>query len=195
MWKFVRTPKPFVTIDSMKIYILRHGETTGNVAHLMDGATDVPLTEKGMEQARRAGDSLRDVPFTHFFTSPLSRAIRTMELAMGRVPEYRVDARLIERDCGALLGICYDDMDRHSYWSLTRNEEVFPDSESIRSVLDRVYDFLDEIKQTLPGDAVVLIAAHSGISKAVRCYFEGFPEDGDLLHWGLGNAEWRMYEL
>jgi len=179
----------------MKIYILRHGETVGNVARIMDGSSDVQLTDLGREQARRAGEALRESPFTHFYSSPLSRAYQTMEIAMGRPISYTIEDRLVERDCGALLGLPYEAVDRPSYWHVDRNESVYPNSESIASVMSRVHAFLDELKATLPYDAVVLLAAHSGISKAVRVYFEGYPEDGDLLNWGLENAEFAVYEV
>lgn len=179
----------------MKIYLLRHGETTGNLARIMDGCTDVPLTPLGEEQARRAGEVLSRIPFTHVFCSPLSRAIRTMELAMGRPVDYVVDERLTERDSGALVGLTFEQVDRHAYWDMARNEEAYPDSESIASLFRRVYSFLDEITSSLPRDAVVLVAAHAGVSRAFRCYFEGIPEDGDLIDYQLGNAEYALYEV
>lgn len=178
----------------MKIYILRHGETTGNLARIMDGCTDVPLTPLGEEQAKKAGETLAKIPFTHIFCSPLSRAIRTMELAMGRPVPYTVDARLIERDSGEVVGLPFEAVDRQRFWNLYENEEAYPGSESIASLFARVYSFLDEITTTLPEDAVVLVAAHAGVSRAFRCYFEGIPEDGSLIDYQLGNAEFAMYE-
>ena len=179
----------------MKIYLLRHGETTGNLARIMDGCTDVPLTERGEAQAREAGRVLSDIPFTHIFCSPLSRAIRTMQLALGRPAEYTVDERLIERDSGALVGLRFEEVDRNAYWNMNRNESVYPDSESIASLFARVYSFLDEITSALPGDSIVLIAAHAGVSRAFRCYFEGIPADGNLIDYQLGNAEIAVYEV
>ncbi len=178
----------------MKIYILRHGETTGNLARIMDGRTDVPLTPLGEEQARKAGETLSRIPFTHVFCSPLSRAIRTMELAMGRPVEYTVDERLTERDSGEVVGLTFDQVDRKAFWNMKRNEAAYPGSESIDSLFRRVYSFLDEITRELPKDAVVLVAAHAGVSRAFRCYFEGIPEDGDLIDYQLGNAEFAVYE-
>jgi len=179
----------------MKIYLLRHGETTGNLARIMDGRTDVPLTPLGEAQARKAGETLSSIPFTHIYCSPLSRAVRTMELAMGRPVEYVIDERLTERDSGALVGLKFEEVDRRAYWDMGRNEAVYPDSESIASLFQRVYAFLDEITATLPEDAVVLVAAHAGVSRAFRCYFEGIPEDGNLIDYQLGNAEFTMYEV
>ena len=178
----------------MKIYLLRHGETTGNLARIMDGCTDVPLTPRGEEQARKAGEQLAGIPFTHIYCSPLSRAIRTMQLAMGRPVDYTVDERLTERNSGTLVGLTFEEVDRDAYWDMARNEAAYPGSESIASLFRRVYDFLDEITASLPENAVVLVAAHAGVSRAFRCYFEGIPEDGKLIDYQLGNAEVAVYE-
>lgn len=58
----------------MKLYIARHGETTWNAQNKVSGRTDVPLTEKGMEQARRLAERMSGLPIDVIFASPLQRA-------------------------------------------------------------------------------------------------------------------------
>jgi len=178
----------------MEVYVLRHGETTGNALRIMDGRTDVPLTEKGEEQAKKAGEILRGVPFTRLYCSPLSRTRRTMELALGRKAEFIAEPRLIERDCGSLVGRSFDDVDRDTYWNYYRDGKVRETAEPLSSLFLRVYIFLDELK-TLPKDEIVLLSTHLGVTRAIHCYLHGIPEDGALLPLGLGNAEIMRFTL
>ena len=93
------------------LVLLRHGESTWNLANRFSGWTDVDLTETGRDQARAAGRRLRDDGFELdvAFTSVLKRAIRTLWIALEEmdrmwIPVHR-DWRLNERHYGALQGL------------------------------------------------------------------------------------------
>ena len=58
----------------MKLYIMRHGETTTNIKHLICGKSESDLTINGILQARNVGERLKDIRFDAVFVSPLSRA-------------------------------------------------------------------------------------------------------------------------
>src|SRR5436309_7507227 len=85
------------------IYLARHGETAWTVSGQHTGLTDIPLTERGENNARRLGERLQGMTFAHVFTSPLQRARRTCELA-GFGAAARVDPDLVEWDYGAYEG-------------------------------------------------------------------------------------------
>src|SRR5699024_12682984 len=68
--------------DMMNIWITRHGQTDLNKRNLMQGLTDAPLNEKGIEQAKIARASMRDVKFDAVFASPLQR--RSEERRVGK---------------------------------------------------------------------------------------------------------------
>ena len=94
-----------------KLILLRHGESIWNKENRFTGWTDVPLSEKGRDEARRAGELLRS--FSIYpdisFTSLLKRAIVTRFLVMEELdrlwtPAYK-DWRLNERHYGALQGL------------------------------------------------------------------------------------------
>jgi 2,3-bisphosphoglycerate-dependent phosphoglycerate mutase len=94
-----------------KIVLLRHGESTWNKENLFTGWTDVDLSEKGLEEAKEAGQVLKEQGYTFdiAFTSVLKRAIRTLwitldEMDLMWIPVYR-DWRLNERHYGALQGL------------------------------------------------------------------------------------------
>ena len=64
-----------------RLYVIRHGETAWSLSGRHTGHTDIPLTARGQDAARAAGQRIRDIHFSHVLTSPLQRARRTCELA------------------------------------------------------------------------------------------------------------------
>jgi broad specificity phosphatase PhoE len=84
-------------------WLARHGETSWSLSGRHTGKTDVPLTERGEQDARRLGERLRGLRFVRVFTSPLARASRTCELAgFGGVAAS--DPDLVEWDYGEYEG-------------------------------------------------------------------------------------------
>jgi len=96
---------------SIKLVLLRHGESEWNLANRFTGWTDVDLTPRGLKEAKRAGEILREegYKFDVAYTSVLKRAIRTLWIALDEldlmwIPVYR-SWRLNERHYGALQGL------------------------------------------------------------------------------------------
>jgi len=94
-----------------KLVLCRHGQSDWNLKNLFTGWTDVDLTEKGREEAKAAGVTVRELDFTIdvAFTSVLKRAIRTLWIMLDEmdrmwIPVHR-DWRLNERHYGALQGL------------------------------------------------------------------------------------------
>jgi len=95
----------------IKLVLLRHGESTWNRENRFTGWTDVDLSRRGIEEARKAGHTLKEKGYTFdvAFTSVLKRAIRTLWLVLDEmdlmwIPVYR-SWRLNERHYGALQGL------------------------------------------------------------------------------------------
>ncbi len=94
-----------------KIVLLRHGESVWNRENRFTGWTDVGLTDQGQEEARRAGQLLRDegYVFDVAYTSVLKRAIRTLWIALEEMDLMWIPVhnswRLNERHYGALQGL------------------------------------------------------------------------------------------
>jgi probable phosphoglycerate mutase len=85
------------------IYLARHGETEWSLSGQHTGLTDLPLTQRGEENARRLAPRLARTKFAHVFTSPLERASKTCELAgFGSTAEVLPD--LVEWNYGAYEG-------------------------------------------------------------------------------------------
>ena len=95
----------------LELVLLRHGESRWNRENRFTGWTDVDLTDRGVKEARLAGQLLREKGYTFdvAFTSVLKRAIRTLwivleEMDLMWLPVHR-DWRLNERHYGALQGL------------------------------------------------------------------------------------------
>ncbi|MBB3223742.1 2,3-diphosphoglycerate-dependent phosphoglycerate mutase [Pseudoduganella umbonata] len=94
-----------------KIVFMRHGESTWNLENRFTGWTDVDLTEKGVKEAKAAGEVLKREGYTFdlCYTSVLKRAIRTLWLTLDEMDlmylPVKNDWRLNERHYGALQGL------------------------------------------------------------------------------------------
>lgn len=87
----------------MILYMIRHGESKTNAIRYHAGWAQTPLSEKGIEQARKAGEKLRLISFDRIYSSDLKRAMQTCELALpGR--EYEPTPLLREISVGSLSG-------------------------------------------------------------------------------------------
>lgn len=97
--------------DTMRLVLLRHGESVWNKENLFTGWTDVDLSDKGMEEARSAGRLMRDegLDFDVCYTSFLKRAIHTLNLALEEMDREWLPVikawQLNERHYGALQGL------------------------------------------------------------------------------------------
>ena len=143
------------------LYIIRHGQTELNSRHVLQGRSDQPLNEAGMQQAREAARKLQSlgICFDRVYSSPLMRAAQTAEIVAPNT-EPVIDGRLIEMDYGPYEGT---DINRLPPEIL----EFFKDfahnaaprgMEQLTSVVERVGRFLEEIKG-LKGN--ILISAHA----------------------------------
>jgi len=94
----------------IKLVLLRHGQSTWNKENIFTGWTDVPLTEQGIEEAKKAGKVLKENGFSFdvVFTNVLKRAIGTTDIVLSemnlKIPVHKA-WQLNERHYGALQGL------------------------------------------------------------------------------------------
>ncbi|CAN5645817.1 2,3-bisphosphoglycerate-dependent phosphoglycerate mutase [soil metagenome] len=186
-----------------KLILVRHGQSIWNLQDRFTGWVDVPLTEKGMEEARGAGRLLHGVPVDIAYTSTLRRAQETLRLMtehMGiAVPVIR-DEALNERMYGDLQGL-----------NKARTAEKFG-AEQVK-IWRRSYDIpppngeslADTAKRTLPffercilGDIQdgrnVLVVAHGNSNRSIVMSLDGLSKE-EVLELNLGTAVPLVYEL
>ena len=92
----------------MNLYLIRHGQSVPNSEKRHSGWSMLPLTEKGLNDARRAGEILKNIPFDRVYSSDLTRAVQTARTALpGREPEQLPLIR--ERSVGSLMERFFED--------------------------------------------------------------------------------------
>jgi probable phosphoglycerate mutase len=175
------------------IYLMRHGETLWNRERRFQGRLDSPLTERGVAQARRMGETLlsrlADRQSIDIVASPLGRARATAaEVAdLLGIPPDRVasDARLTEIDVGIWSGLTFTEIAERWPGSITeanRRDWFFrsPDGETYDAIAARVRSFLDDAatRKTL------IVVAHGITSRLLRG-----------LYLGLSRSELLRLEL
>jgi 2,3-bisphosphoglycerate-dependent phosphoglycerate mutase len=106
----VGEPSPDQVLGIHRIYLIRHGETALNANRIFQ-LPATPLSERGLEQARRLGERLRSAKLARILASDLTRAAMTAEAvhaATGAPLEF--DSELRERNFGDLRGRSYDSL-------------------------------------------------------------------------------------
>ncbi|MEJ2367810.1 MAG: histidine phosphatase family protein [Acidobacteriota bacterium] len=157
-----------------RLYLVRHGETAWNSENRIQGSVDVPLSEKGLRQARALGDYLAEGAhgIDRIYTSDLSRSFETGRVVARRLglPEPHCSPLLRETHCGEWEGRRIDDLrekEPGTYWNWIDHADVpCPGGESILQVRDRVARFFFE-ENGLNDAPTVLIVGHGLLNRMV----------------------------
>ena len=153
------------------IYITRHGETEWNAEGRIQGHTDVPLSERGREQARMLARRLAGVPIDAAYASDLSRAAETARVVVGerQAPlTYTQDLR--EYNKGVFEGMTaaeYQQKFPHLFKASMENDLDFapPDGETIRETSHRLARVFQAVRRQHL-DENVLVVGHGGSLRA-----------------------------
>ncbi|MFT4255883.1 MAG: histidine phosphatase family protein [Pseudoxanthomonas sp.] len=166
----------------MRILLARHGETPWNAEGRYQGQIDIPLSPVGEAQAIALGQRLREVRIDRAVASPLSRARRTAELALGetRAPMLGLDADLQEIAHGEWEGLLASEIDekdpaRLRAWREEPETVLMPGGESLRQVLDRSWRGLARATEDLGDDDTLLVVAHDAVNRVILCRILGLP--------------------
>jgi broad specificity phosphatase PhoE len=146
-----------MSTHSQEVVLVRHGETEWSRAGKHTGRTDIPLTERGRQEAETVGLELRGRRFALVLTSPLARASETCRLAgLGELAEQRDE--LMEWDYGAYEGReTIDIRKERPGWTLWR--DGVPEGETIAQIQARVDRVIAELR-SVAGDAAVFAHGH-----------------------------------
>ena len=184
--------------------LVRHGQSLWNLENRFTGWVDVPLTAKGEEEARAAGERLRGQHFDVAYTSSLTRAQETLRLIIETagfegLPIIR-DQALNERHYGDLQGlnkaetaVRYGDEQVH-IWRRSYATPP-PNGEALKNTAERTLPFFD---RAILGDIAqgkdVLVVAHGNSNRSIVMQLDGLDEEG-VLALELGTGVPLVYDL
>ena len=186
------------------VVLIRHGESQWNLENRFTGWVDVPLSLKGEQEAREAGEKLRAFRFDHAFTSVLTRAIRTLEIVLDVIgqPGLPVEQNqaLNERMYGELQGLNKTETAEKygeaqvKLWR--RSYDVRPPGgESLQDTAERVLPYYRErVWPRLAKGETLLVVAHGNSLRALVMHLDRLSRE-EVLELNIPTGAPLLYEL
>ena len=192
--------------ETLKLYIVRHGETEWNVIKRFQGQLNTPLTEKGIEKLKETGKKLEDVIFEEVYTSELERTVNSAEIILNENGGYKNKkmelkklAELNEVHFGVWQGLKYEEVflkypeEANNYFYNVKNykaENV--EAENLKDALER---FLRGINKILDNhkSGNILIVTHGTVFEMFINYVGNssiFDIDERTL---MGNGDYKIF--
>jgi 2,3-bisphosphoglycerate-dependent phosphoglycerate mutase len=187
-----------------KLVLIRHGESQWNLENRFTGWVDVPLSPKGIEEAKAAGKKLAGFKFDRAFSSVLARANETMRLVLEGIGQTGIpiekDKALNERMYGELQGLNKAETakkfgdEQVKIWR--RSYDVRPPGgESLKDTAERVLPYYDSrIKPYVLKGETILIAAHGNSLRALVMQLEQLTRE-QVLELNIPTGAPLLYEL
>ena len=177
---------------AMKLYVARHGQTQYNLEKRICGRADVPLTKRGIMQAHELAEIMKPYSVDKIIASPAKRA-RDTAVIVGRAVGADVifDDRLFERDFGDTDGTPEATPGfQHQFEQFAYQ---YPNGESLLRVVQRIYNFLDEVKFKYQ-DQNIMIISHGGVCRVIHSYFNS-EDTREFFDFFLENAKVMEYDI
>ena len=192
--------------ETLKLYIVRHGETEWNVIKRFQGQLNTPLTEKGIKKLKETGKKLENVTFEEIYTSELERTVNSAEIILNENRGYKNKkmelkklAELNEVYFGVWQGLKYEEVflkypeEANNYFYNVKNykaENV--KAENLKDALER---FLRGINKILDNhkSGNILIVTHGTVFEMFINYVENssiFDIDERTL---MGNGDYKIF--
>ena len=192
--------------ETLKLYIVRHGETEWNVIKRFQGQLNTPLTEKGMEKLRKTGKKLENVLFDEVYTSELGRTVASAEIILNENRGYKNKKRELKKLAelnevyfGVWQGLTYEEVflkypeEGNNYFYNVKNykaENV--EAEKLEDALER---FLKGINKILDSheSGNILVVTHGTVFEMFMNYVANnsiFDIDERTL---MGNGDYKIF--
>jgi 2,3-bisphosphoglycerate-dependent phosphoglycerate mutase len=187
-----------------RLILLRHGESQWNLENRFTGWVDVPLSPRGIQEAKHAGETLRGFKFDRAFTSVLVRAKDTLRLVLDVLGQSNIpiekDKALNERMYGELQGLDKAETAKKygeaqvKIWR--RSYDVRPPGgESLKDTAERVLPYYEQtIKPSLLKGETILVAAHGNSLRALIMELEQLSRE-QVLELNIPTGAPLLYEL
>ncbi|MBI2610805.1 2,3-bisphosphoglycerate-dependent phosphoglycerate mutase [Candidatus Kaiserbacteria bacterium] len=187
-----------------KLILVRHGKSEWNKLGKWTGWTDIGLIEEGIEEARRAAESIKGLKIDHVHVSTLKRAQETFEEMKGILElerlKPRVHGALKERSYGIYTGKnkwqVKEEVGEEEFRKIRRRwDHPIPEGETMKDVHDRVVPYYKEhVLPELKRGENVLAIGHGNNFRALVKYLEGLGEEG-VSDLEFGTGEVYIYDV
>jgi 2,3-bisphosphoglycerate-dependent phosphoglycerate mutase len=186
-----------------KLVLVRHGQSLWNLEDRFTGWVDVPLTEKGRDEARRAGERLQEIRFAVAYTSVLTRAQETLEIilsVLGQQPPVIRDQALNERHYGDLQGLNKKKTaERYGAEQVKLWRRSFdvppPNGEALKNTAERTLPFFERaILGDLQLGKSVLVVAHGNSNRSIVMKLDGLTGE-QVVSLELATGVPLVYEI
>jgi 2,3-bisphosphoglycerate-dependent phosphoglycerate mutase len=184
--------------------LVRHGESQWNLENRFTGWTDVPLTPKGREEARRAGEKLKDIHFDKAYTSVLKRAIETLDIILEVIGRQNMpvayDQALNERHYGDLQGLnkaeTAEKYGKEQVHVWRRSYDVAPPGgESLKDTAARTLPYFEKhIVPDLRAGKNVLVSAHGNSLRSIVMHLDQLTKE-QVLDLNIGTGIPIVYDI
>lgn len=186
------------------LVLLRHGESQWNLENRFTGWVDVPLTEKGREEARRAGERLRRIRFDKAYTSVLQRATETLDIVLSILGQKDLpierDQALNERHYGDLQGLNKAETakkygaEQVHVWR--RSYDIAPPAgESLKDTAARTLPYFEaRIMADVKAGRNVIVAAHGNSLRSIVMHLDRLTRE-QVLELNLATGVPLVYEI
>lgn len=174
----------------LELWLIRHGETAWSLSGAHTSRTDIPLTDRGRERARKLHDFLSGMGFSMVLTSPLQRARETCRIAgFGDVAE--MDDDLCEWNYGAYEGRTTKEIQKEiPGWSVWTSPMI--DGETMDQVAERANRVI--ARAAAKGGRVALFAHGHILRILAACWIQSPPVTGSRLALSTGTVSTLGYE-
>ncbi len=187
-----------------QMVLLRHGESQWNLENRFTGWVDVPLSPRGKQEAKEAGQKLQTFRFNHAFTSVLTRAIKTLEIVLEVIGQTDLQVEkhqaLNERKYGELQGLnkaeTVEKYGDHQVKLWRRSYDVRPPGgESLQDTAERVIPYYQEkIWPILSKGESILVVAHGNSLRALVMHLDQLSRE-EVLELNIPTGAPLLYEL
>ena len=192
----------------MLFYLIRHGESEGNLNQVHSGWGAWNLTEKGRQQALAVGERLRKLPpFDQIYVSDLVRTRQTFELAFGADTPHILSPLIREINTAPFVGLSIPMLREtlgKSYTDCTKNMDYSPyGGECGEHMKARVKAFYDRVTAQDPQPERVAVVCHGGVIRCTFAIATGMPaRDVRIVAGNCGvtvlkyeEGVWRLIQL
>lgn len=159
--------------EKTTFYVIRHGESVGNLHRICLGHTDLDLTDLGLKQAQKTADALSEVEFSAIYSSDLQRAIHTAEphaskrgLKISTSPDFR-ELYFGNWENASVLMLKEKFHEQFMIgWRQNFGTFTAPEGESVVAMADRMARGLEKIALEHPGETI-LLTSHAAAIRAL----------------------------